>query len=138
MQIHKTIQEIQQLAQSSTEMKGFLKNQTNITAILGGNTHTPHEFSRCHYSQLFKIVRANGDLRPCFIRVMEPSFILGNILQDNLETIALKTLYINSKKEFQCDSLNCLQCHVNYTLEQGLLNNMKLPNSLKKKEDFMF
>src|SRR5207244_4536198 len=103
-QIRKAISEVQELLESSEKMKEFLRKQTNITAILGGNTHPPHEFSRCYYSQTFKIVRANGDLRPCFIRVTEPDFILGNLLTDSLETIALNTLFIAARLKHHCDA----------------------------------
>jgi sulfatase maturation enzyme AslB (radical SAM superfamily) len=124
-QIQKAVSEVRQLADSSQELKVFLRNQTNITAILGGNAHPPHEFSRCYYCQTFRIVRANGDLRPCFIRVSEPDFVLGNMRTDSLETIALNTLYIGARRKPQCDPNGCRQCHVNYTFEQGLKGNLR-------------
>jgi MoaA/NifB/PqqE/SkfB family radical SAM enzyme len=137
-QIRRAINEVQELADSSTEMKMFLKEQTNITAILGGNSHPPHEFSRCYYSQTFRIIRANGDLRPCFIRVSEPDFILGNIGVDSLETIALNTLYIGARRKPHCDGHGCRQCHVNYTFEQGLSGHLKPSTSLEVLADPMF
>jgi MoaA/NifB/PqqE/SkfB family radical SAM enzyme len=127
-QIQRAVREVRELADSSGEVKAFLRNQTNITAVLGGNTHTPHEFSRCYYSQTFRIVRANGDLRPCCIRVSEPDFVLGNIRTDSLETIALNTLYIGARRKPQCDPYGCRLCHVNWTFEQGLKGNL-LPST---------
>jgi MoaA/NifB/PqqE/SkfB family radical SAM enzyme len=112
--------EVRALWQNSRGVRDFIKNQTNITAILGGNSHPAYDFSRCFYSQTFKIVRANGDLRPCFIRVVEPDFILGNIIDDPLETITLNTLYVGAIRKPDCDSEGCRQCHVNYVFEQGL------------------
>ena len=137
-QIQKTASEVRELADSSREMKAFLQNQTNITAILGGNVHPPHEFSRCYYSQTFRIVRANGDLRPCFIRVLEPDFILGNICTDTLETIALNTLYIGAQRKSHCDSHGCRQCHINYMFEQGLEGNIKPSTSPEVIADPMY
>lgn len=137
-QIERTVQEVRQLANTSREMKAFLRNQTNITAILGGNTHPPHEFSRCFYSQTFRIVRANGDLRPCFIRVIEPDFALGNILTDSLETIALNTLFIVARRKPGCDPRGCRQCHVNYTFEQGLRGNLRPSTSPEVLADPMY
>jgi MoaA/NifB/PqqE/SkfB family radical SAM enzyme len=137
-QIQRAVSEVRELADSSQEMKAFLQNQTNITAILGGNAHPPHEFSRCYYSQTFRIVRANGDLRPCFIRVSEPDFILGNILTDSLETIALNTLYIGARHKPECDPHGCRQCHVNYTFEQGLKGNLKPSTSPEVLADPMY
>ncbi len=124
-QVHDVVRQVRELADSSVEMKAFLKNQTNITAILGGNTYPPHDFSRCYYSQTFRIVRANGDLRPCFVRVSEPDFVLGNIWVDSLETIALNTLYVGARRKPHCDKHGCRQCHVNYTFEQGLCGYLR-------------
>ena len=137
-QIQKAVSEVRQLANSSQEMRAFLRNQTNITAILGGNAHPPHEFSRCYYSQTFRIVRANGDLRPCFIRVSEPDFVLGNICADRLETIALNTLYIGARLKPKCDPYGCRQCHVNYTFEQGLKGNLRPSTSPEVLADPMY
>ncbi len=137
-QIQHCVSEIRELADASRELKTFLRNQTNIPVILGGNTHPPHEFSRCHYSQTFRIIRANGDLRPCFIRVSEPDFLLGNILTDSLETIALNTLLIAARRKPHCDEHNCRQCHVNYTFEQGLNGKLEPSTSPEVLADPMF
>jgi len=137
-QIDQTVQEVRQLAGRSREMKVFLRDQTNITAILGGNSHQPHNFSRCFYSQTFRIVRANGDLRPCFIRVSEPDFVLGNILTDSLETIALNTLFIGARRKPGCDPHGCRQGHVNYTFEQGLSGALRPSTSPEVLADPMY
>jgi MoaA/NifB/PqqE/SkfB family radical SAM enzyme len=137
-QVERAVGEVRALADSSEEMKAFLKHQTNITAILGGNTHPPHQFSRCYYSQTFRIVRANGDLRPCFIRVTEPDFILGNIHTDNLETIALNSIYVAAIRKPHCDAHGCRQCHVNYTFEQGLKGDLKPSTSQEVLSDPMY
>jgi MoaA/NifB/PqqE/SkfB family radical SAM enzyme len=137
-QVEQAVGAIRRLADSSLEMKEFLKKQTNVTAILGGNSHPPHEFSRCYYSQTFHIVRANGDLRPCFIRVQEPDFILGNITTDSLETIALNTLFVGARRKPHCDAHGCRQCHVNYTFEQGLQGRLKPSSSPEVRADPMF
>jgi MoaA/NifB/PqqE/SkfB family radical SAM enzyme len=137
-QIRRVTGQIRELADSSHEMKAFLRDQTNIPAILGGNAHPPHEFSRCYYSQTFRIVRANGDLRPCFIRVSEPDFVLGNICTDHLETIALNALYVGARKKPQCDPCGCRQCHINYTFEQGLKGNLKPSTSPEVIADPMY
>lgn len=128
-EIRKTIGDIVSLASSSKEMEDFLRDQTNIEAILGGNSHYPHNFSKCYYSQLFHIVRANGDLRPCFIRVIEPEFLIGNIIQDDPLKIALNSIYMRARRKEDCDPSGCRQCHVNYVLESGLNNKLKPSSS---------
>lgn len=137
-QVERAVRQVRELADSSREMQQFLKYQTNITAILGGNSHPPHEFARCYYSQTFHIVRANGDLRPCFIRVQEPDFILGNITTDTPETIALNTLYVGARRKPYCDPHGCRQCHVNYTFEQGMLGKLKPSTSPEVLADPMY
>jgi sulfatase maturation enzyme AslB (radical SAM superfamily) len=93
---------------------------------------------RCYYSETFRIVRANGDLWPCFVRVAEPDFRLGNIISDSLETIALNTLYIAARRKPHCDSLGCCQCHVNYTFEQGLIGGLMPSTSPEVRRDPMY
>jgi len=137
-EIRRTVSLIEALAKESPKMEALLREQTNITAVLGGNTHPPHQFSRCYYSQTFRIVRANGDLRPCFIRVTEPDFLLGNILRDSLECIALNTLYVAAKREPHCSARGCRQCHVNYVFEQGLAGKMQPSTSPEVLADPMF
>jgi MoaA/NifB/PqqE/SkfB family radical SAM enzyme len=136
--IQNTVEEIRELANVSHHVRDFLRNQTNITAVLGGNRYPHHDFLRCYYSQVFKIVRANGELRPCFIRVFEPDFVLGNILSDSLETIAINTLYIAARQKPFCDKYGCRQCHVNYVFEQGIGGLMKPSNSGEVLADSMF
>jgi MoaA/NifB/PqqE/SkfB family radical SAM enzyme len=137
-QIAQSVEEIRKLADSSLELKAFLRGQTNITAILGGNTHPPHPFSRCYYSQTFRIVRANGELRPCCIRVSEPDFVLGNVRSDSLETIALNTLYVGARRQPECDPHGCRQCHINYTFEQGLKGRLRPSTSPEVLADPMY
>jgi MoaA/NifB/PqqE/SkfB family radical SAM enzyme len=136
--IRRSVSEVEELAKQSSKMEAFLREQTNITAVLGGNTHPPHAFSRCYYSQTFKIVRANGDLRPCFIRVSEPDFYLGNIVRDPLERIALNTLYVAATRKPHCDAHGCRQCHVNYVFEQGLAGRMQPSTSPEVLADPMY
>ena len=137
-QIEQTIDEVVELAHSSDDFEDFLSHQTNITAIVGGNTHPPYMFSRCNYSQIFRIVRANGDVRPCFIRVKEPDFLLGNVITDPPETIALNMLYVAAARKEHCNSQGCRQSHVNYILEQGLIGEMQPSMSDEVLRDPMF
>lgn len=137
-QLQKAVKEVQDLAASNSSIRQFLKNQTNITAVLGGNSHPNLEFDRCYYSQTFRIIRANGDLRPCFIRVSEPDFNLGNLHSDSLESISLNTLLIASKQKPHCDAFGCRQCHVNHTFEKGLNGSLKPSNSPEVQKDRMF
>jgi radical SAM protein with 4Fe4S-binding SPASM domain len=123
--IIKTVGEIVKFAKESPVAERFLREQTNIEAVLGGNLQPAMPFERCYYSQIFHIVRANGDVRPCFVRVLEPDFVLGNIISDPPAAISLNTLYIGARKKQYCDKEGCRQCHTNYIIEQGLLGKIK-------------
>jgi MoaA/NifB/PqqE/SkfB family radical SAM enzyme len=137
-QIQAAVRELSASGSDRPEFERFLREQTNARAILGGNAHPPHDFDRCHYSQLFKIVRASGDLRPCFIRVTEPEFVLGNIITDPLETIALNTLYVGARRAPDCDAHGCRQCHVNHILGNGLRGTVQPSDSAAVRADPMF
>lgn len=133
-----TVAAIQALAAQSPELKTFLRQQTNVTAVLGGNRHHPHRFGRCYYSQIFTILRANGDLYPCFVRVMEPEFALGNLLTDPPATIGLNMLAVGARRRRYCDPWGCRQSHVNYVLEQGLMGRLQPSTSAEVQADPMF
>ncbi|MEK6959399.1 MAG: radical SAM protein [archaeon] len=120
------------------EFSKFLSEQTNITAIIGGNRHVRHDFSRCLYSQIFHIFRANGEISPCFVRVLEPDFSLGSITQDTLESVALNSLCLASARKRYCDSDGCRQCHVNYVIEKGLRGELVPSKSQDVRNDPMF
>lgn len=137
-QLDTAVAEVSELARTSPDMERFLREQTNITAILGGNTHPPQDFDRCYYSQTFKIVRANGDIRPCFIRVTEPDFVLGNIITDKPETIGLNTLFVGARRKPDCDPQGCRQCHVNHIFQEGLKGNIQPSTSEDVKNDPMY
>ncbi|MEM5792737.1 MAG: radical SAM protein [Candidatus Aenigmatarchaeota archaeon] len=123
--IEKTVKKIIEFANESIEVENFLREQTNIEAVTGGNLQPPMPFKRCYYSQIFHIVRANGDIRPCFVSVLEPDFVLGNIIKDSISSISLNVLFIATLSKKICNPEECKQSHCNYILEQGLLDKFK-------------
>lgn len=136
--INQTVHDILDFAQEHSDHEDFLREQTNVEAVLGGNHQPPMAFSRCYYSQIFHIVRANGDVRPCFVRVLEPDFILGNIITDSKATIVLNALYIAARKKPHCNPKGCRQAHCNYILEQGLKGSIKPPTDPNVANDPFF
>lgn len=127
--IKRTVHKIVEYAKESPVVERFLREQTNVEAVLGGNLQPAMLFERCYYAQIFHIVRANGDVRPCFVRVLEPDFVLGNMITDSFSTISLNVLYIGARRKQYCDNEGCRQCHCNYILEQGLAGKIKPPAS---------
>ena len=128
-QIKETMLDIIKYAKTSLEAECFLRDQTNIEAVLGGNSQSLHDFSRCYYIQIFHIIRANGELRPCFIRVSEPDFVLGDILTHSTSSFSLNSLYIAARKKKHCDPEGCRQCQVNNVFEAGLSGRLEPPKS---------
>ena len=124
-QIRATVSKLEKYAKSSENVTRFLREQTNSEAVLGGNEHPPHNFERCYYSQIFHIVRASGEIRSCFIRVVEPDFVIGDLIKDDIQTISLNSIYIGARKKKYCDPYGCRQSHLNYTLEKGLEGEMQ-------------
>jgi hypothetical protein len=129
---------LEELAGESPEMEAFLRDQTNARAILAGNIHTPQEFGRCYYAEVFKIVRANGDVRPCCIRVLEPDLWLGNILTDSLESIACRTMVVADRSLPFCSPRYCRMGGVNRLVERGLRGEIQPPISPQVVADPMF
>ena len=131
-------EECERAADRDPEFGRFLREQTNIWALGGGNVHPAHDFDRCRYSQIFTILRASGDLRPCFIRVREPEFLIGNLITDPLERIALRRMQLALIEDTGCTPQNCRQCHVNNVLARGVKNLLRPSTSSVVQTDPMF
>lgn len=136
--IRGVVDDLEELAGESPEMEAFLRDQTNARAILAGNIHTPQEFGRCYYAEVFKIVRANGDVRPCCIRVLEPDLWLGNILTDSLESIACRTMVVADRSLPFCSPRYCRMGGLNRLVERGLRGEIQPPISPQVVADPMF
>lgn len=98
----------------------FLDSQTNWQTVTRGNTHVKSGFDRCGYSTLYRLIRANGEVRPCCMRLEEPEFYLGNILHDPPEAIALAALVNAAYLRPGCDADGCKLGVLNRTIETGL------------------
>ena len=138
--IKDTADQVFKLACERPDMIPFLREQTNITDVLGGNVHTPRPFSNCHYAELFKIVRANGDIRPCCICPDDPALSLGNILTDSLDSIAQRMCNIVKLKAADyCNPVDCrMGSSISHTLEAGLKGKLEPSKSLDVQADLMF
>ena len=113
------------LAESS-EMRGFLEDQTNWEVIGNGNHHAPAGFSRCGYASLFRLIRADGSVWPCCMRVNVPEFCLGNVLTGSTPAeIAEKAAQFAGHLRPGCDAENCKLAVMNRTLEDGLRGDIE-------------
>jgi len=117
--------EFVQMAKASPALEKFLREQTNCSDISLGNCHRAQRFTRCGYSTLYRLIRANGDVRPCCMRVAAPGFHLGNLLRDIPETIALNVLYNAAYLRPGCDAQGCKLCGLNRLLESEVRDEDK-------------
>lgn len=98
----------------------FLSARTNWEVIRFGNSHEVTSFRHCGYSSIFRLIRANGEVRPCCMRLAEPEFYLGNILSDLPESIALNLLLNAHYLRPGCDGPGCKLGQINRLIEEGL------------------
>jgi hypothetical protein len=66
------------------------------------------------------MIRANGSVRPCCVRLAEPEFDLGNVLSDPAELIALRILVNAAFLLPGCDARGCKLARVNRTATDGI------------------
>jgi MoaA/NifB/PqqE/SkfB family radical SAM enzyme len=125
--VEQTSQEFLDIADADPELERFLRKQTNCWVLSGGNTHRAETFQSCGYSTIFHLIRANGDVRPCCMRLDSPDFYLGNILWDPPDVIALNTLWNAAYLKSGCTAAGCKLSSLNATIEAGL--NGKIPAS---------
>jgi sulfatase maturation enzyme AslB (radical SAM superfamily) len=110
----------------SAEMRDFLEEQTNWEVIGNGNHHAPADFSRCGYASIFRLIRADGSVWPCCMRVNAPSFCLGSILNGSTPaTIAQKAAQFAEHLRPGCDAENCKLAVINRTIEDGLRGDIE-------------
>jgi MoaA/NifB/PqqE/SkfB family radical SAM enzyme len=117
----------------------FLREQTNIVDVQNGNPHKPQGFSRCYYAEIFKIVRANGDLRPCCVSSLEPDLHLGNLIADEIASIANKT-FLAAERQLApyCNARHCRMCGISHVIERGLSGKLAPSNIPAVQADLMF
>ena len=103
------------------EFGGFLREHTNHDIINAGNAHAPVAFQHCGFSSIFRLVRADGEIRPCCMRLYEPEFYLGNLIHDSPETIALNMLYNSTFLKPGCDGPGCKLGQYNRLTEDAVV-----------------
>lgn len=127
------------LTEERPDLVQFVREQTNILSFLDGNVHKPREFSRCHYAEIFKIIRADGGVRPCCVGSLLNDLHLGSLFSDDLRTIAWNTFRAAEKdKASYCNASQCRMCKVSHTVEKGLLGELSPSRSEEVQADYMF
>ena len=137
-QVQSTVERILIMTQQYPDMIPFLKEQTNIESFVGGSIFQPYRFTECNYSKIFRIVRADGELRPCCIRVLEPELSLGNILTDSPEKILGNLRRVYSCEIPYCEPRYCRWNYTNHLLEEGLSGRVSPSSNPLIQNDPMF
>jgi sulfatase maturation enzyme AslB (radical SAM superfamily) len=107
------------LARDDKPFQKFLGSQTNMEIIGRGNTHKQVAFEHCGFSSIFRLVRADGEMRPCCMRLFDPEFYLGNLLLDPPESIALNIIANANFLKPGCDAAGCKLGQYNKLTEDG-------------------
>lgn len=132
------IAEVLALLDERPELESFIRNRTNVTAIIDYINSTRLPFARCYYSEVFKQIRANGEIRPCCMGALDTALILGNI-RDDLRGVAENNLVAADKrKAVYCNSRECHFAPLNHIIENGLNGELKPSSSPDIKSDPMF
>jgi MoaA/NifB/PqqE/SkfB family radical SAM enzyme len=108
-----------ELSRDDDAFKRFLGTQTNMEIVGRGNAHKPVPFEHCGFSTIFRLVRADGEMRPCCMRLFDPEFYLGNLLTDPPESIALNIIHNATFLKSGCDAQGCKLGQYNRLTEQG-------------------
>ncbi|MFX0141433.1 MAG: radical SAM protein [Candidatus Hodarchaeota archaeon] len=118
--------EILSFAEDSKQKCEFLINQTNIEVLFHQRYKYPKfDFNYCGISLIYCLVRPQGDIYPCFVRVGDQNLLLGNVFTDNDKNIALKQHAIYQAKQTDCRERGCRQSHI-INLLQHSENHLKL------------
>jgi sulfatase maturation enzyme AslB (radical SAM superfamily) len=107
------------------EFGTFVRCHTNWEVIRRGNAHEPVDFSQCGFSTIYRLIRANGEVRPCCMRIGEPEFYLGNVLRDAPESIAMNVLFNAQYLRPGCDGPGCKLCRTNRLIEDGIAGRIE-------------
>lgn len=108
----------------------FLYRQTNYQAVVIPEDANP-SFGRCGYAGIYRLIRANGDVRPCCMRLREPAFDLGNLLRDAGETLAGNILQLSRGMPLGCGPASCRLSNLNRVIEDGITGKLAAPPEIQ-------
>lgn len=108
----------------NTGLSKFILDNTNWEKVSEGNDFRAGKpFDKCYYCMSFKIFRPTGEVYPCFVRVSDPEYLLGNFKDPSTEELIkinlLPFLFFNKLREF-CSEDKCRMAWLNNIAEDGI------------------
>ncbi|MBU0629602.1 MAG: radical SAM protein [Candidatus Margulisbacteria bacterium] len=122
-QVEKATREFEEVILADQPVGRYIQNHTNWSKVSEGNgLRRGQPFAYCYYSLLFKIFRPTGEVYPCFVRVSDPDYLIGNFLEETdaeHRKIALLSYLFFNKARLFCDPEKCRLSWLNNIAERG-------------------
>jgi len=125
-QVKEAVSYFDRCLEDDTGLSKFILNNTNWEKVSEGNDFRAGKpFDKCYYCMSFKIFRPTGEVYPCFVRVSDPEYLLGNFTDPSgdelLKINLLPFLFFNKLREF-CSEDKCRMAWLNNIAEDGMKN----------------
>jgi len=138
--IEKATREFEQRIQNKDEVSHYILHHTNWHKIAEGNgLRMGQPFSYCYYSLAFRIFRPTGEVYPCFVRVSDPEYLLGNYFhrteEEHLKISLLSYLFFSRERLF-CTPDRCRMSWLNNIAEQGIKGKHPKPQGITAQSYF--
>ncbi|MBP6943966.1 MAG: radical SAM protein [Candidatus Omnitrophica bacterium] len=123
-QVEKAVEAFEKYLHDDTGLSKFILNNTNWEKVSEGNgLRAGKPFDKCYYCMSFRIFRPTGEVYPCFVRVSDPEYLLGNFMDPSpdelLKISLLPFLYFNKLGAF-CSEDKCRMAWLNNIAENGI------------------
>ncbi len=130
-QVRRAIAAFESLYERDEDMRLFLQTATNWQKVGEGNDmRASRPFDRCYYSLLFRLYRPDGDVFPCFVRVNDPAYRLGQAFglpEEERLRINLVTFLAYNRQLPYCCPERCRMCWVNHPAAEGFHGRLSPP-----------
>ena len=116
----------------------WLRQRTNISAAWNHNGPGWVKGDGCYYAEIFRMVRANGDLRPCCILPDSEGLLLGNLFADSESDIVANILRMVGRQDEPCSNGLCRMGQINDVISAGLMGELSASPLETVQADLMF
>ncbi|MFA5148437.1 MAG: radical SAM/SPASM domain-containing protein [Candidatus Omnitrophota bacterium] len=123
-QVNGAMEEFERSIAENTGLSDFILYHTNWDKVAEGNgLRAGKPFDKCYYCLAFRIFRPSGEVYPCFVRVSDPEYLIGDLNDGSdeglIRTGLLPFLYFNEAGLF-CTEDKCRMSWLNNIAENGI------------------